>query len=190
MKKALIGTAAAVVVIAGVVVALDQLKVLSDEPPIRVRNGSIEVHAGVEDQQPWHWTAEDDGDDDENDPSFSHEPNHIHPELLDKDLYVKVVPGTGAQCNPAVGSGRQILIDYGSGPPARVRRSRSGIVNQRTKVRPKDAFTLDATGAVLMSSGAGFVKRVRVGAVDCSFTTKEGLDTIYICMSVSDGACK
>ena len=60
MKKALIGTAVVVVVIAGVA----DFTLLSDEPPIRVRNGSIEIYAGVEDQKPWQWKAEDDGDSD------------------------------------------------------------------------------------------------------------------------------
>lgn len=192
MKKTVIGTAVAVV-IAGVA----YYTLLSDEPPIRVRNGSIEIHAGVEDKKPWQWKAEDDGDSDETDPSFSHEPDHLHFEL-GKDLWVKVVaagsPGADTyECtdNQMTGTAKLVFVDFTSGTSTvngKFRRSRSGIVNQRTKVRPKGAFTLD--GSILKSAGDGFVTRVRAGSLDCSFKKKDNLDTIYICMSASDGDCK
>jgi len=195
MRKVVVGTLGAAAVVGGLYIGV---KTLSDEPPIRVRNGSIEVFAGVEDGKAWRWAAED-HDADENEPSFSHEPDHLHPEL-GKDLWVKVVPvGSPGpdtyQCNATTGSARQVFVDVTSPTTsttinARMRRSRSGILNQRSKIRPKGAFTADQAGTLLRTSDDGFVTRVRVGQLECTFKTKESLDTIYVCMSSSDGSCK
>jgi hypothetical protein len=195
MRKAVVGTLGAAAVVTGIFIGV---KTLSDEPPIRVRNGSIEVFAGVEDGTAWLWEAED-GDADEDEPSFSHEPNHLHPEF-GKDLWIKVVPvgSPGAETyecrnNVTTGSARMVFVDFTSGTSTvngRLRRSRSGLINQRTKVRPKGAFTLDSTGTILKSAGDGFVTSVRVGSLECTFKKKESLDTIYICMTSSNTACQ
>ena len=195
MRKVVVGTIGAAAVATGIFIGV---KTLSDEPPIRVRNGSIDVFAGEEDGTPWKWEAEN-GDADEDQPSFSHEPNHLHPEF-GKDLWVKVVAvGSPAadsyECknNVMTGTARMVFIDFTSGTSpvnGKLRRSRSGLINQRTKVRPKGALTLDSTGTILKSAGDGFVTSVRVGSLECTFKKKESLDTIYICMTSSHKDCQ
>ena len=81
MKKALIGTAVVVVVIAGAYFTL-----LSDEPPIRVRNGSIALHAGLLNGTQWEWKDQGNG--------YDHEPGE--PLSFTWKFWVRVDPGTGS----------------------------------------------------------------------------------------------
>ena len=186
MKKAVLGAVGVVVVIAGIVYVLDEFKILSDEPPIRVRNGSIDVIAGMKNGEQWKWVAEGDG--------YSHE--HSGDFDITRNLWVKVetngVSGSDYTCNTKTGDGREVELYFLSdAATVTARLKRVGpFWNQRTKVQPKDAFGLYDGDTILRSTGAGYVTRVHVGQLDCTFNTKEALNTIYICMSSSDTACQ
>ena len=184
MKKALIGTAAAVVVIAGVVIVLDQLSILSDEPPIRVRNGSIEIHAGVSNGTPWAWKEEGNG--------YDHEPGDWL--SFTWKFWVTVDAGTGSNpCNrdPKIGEGDRVDVTFLSDDSERtITFNRIGpFWNVRTKVQPKTLLTL-ASPTTLKSIGAGYVKKVEIGNLSCTFGTKDSLEAINICVSSSDQSCR
>ena len=186
MKKALIGVgiAAAAAVAAFVLFS-------SDEPPIRVRNGSMILHAAEDSaaQKTWRWERQD-SDSDEPEPSYSHEPNHLDPQL-GSQLWVKVQPGTGTySCDGAqtIGSAPNVFIDYGSASDkvtVRFKRSkRTTFASRRTKVRPEGSLKL-VDAATLQVPGEHFITEVRAGSLRCTFGTKESLTMIYICSTES-----
>ena len=183
MKKALIGTAVVVVVIAGAYYTL-----LSDEPPIRVRNGSIEIHAGNKNGKQWRWQEEND--------RFSHEPETFELDTT-RRLWVKVEtegePGsTTYKCETKTDDDNKVIVSFLSDNEtvdAEFKRVGSWLLNQRTKVTPK-RFTLNADRTMLTSAGAGYVTKVEAGDVKCEFYKYGHLKYIDICMSSSDPFCQ
>jgi hypothetical protein len=193
--------AVAAVVTLGVLVIptlLSQFRILAgDEPPIRVRNGSLDILAGTstEPNKRWQWEPKD-GDNRDPAPSYSHEPAHIEIDT-DEELWVKVVPAENVNpvCNDnqRVFSGERVAIDYQEQNAvftARLRRGKRPVlgINYRTKVRPKDKFTLD--GTTLRYAGTGFIKEVRAGYGKCLFTQASDLEEILICSSSTNARCQ
>jgi hypothetical protein len=179
MKKALVGAAVVVVVIAGVA----YLTLLADEPPIRVRNGSIALHAGISDGTQWEWKDTGNG--------YDHEPGVWS---VTWHLWVRVDPGTGSySCSgtTAVGDGDRVEVTFLSdGSERKITFNRVGPPwNVRTKVQPKPLLNPDGT-TILKSMGEGYVTKVVVGALTCTFAAKESLEAINICMSGDDTSCQ
>jgi len=134
------------------------------EPPIRVRNGSMDVTL---DSGTWV----DNGD------AWSPSTG-----VTAGTYFVKVVGGTGFTCdaNRTVGSGNVVSISYSDGVTIRFTPA-SG----RTGVRPKSDLTR-ATPALLKhgAAGTGHISEVKVNGpagVTCSFPTTAALSEIRIC---------
>ena len=155
----------------------------SDEAPIRVRNGgSMDIEAGANRE----WTLEQNGDQEDQTPSYSHEPTGIDLDMGDPKLLVKVVSAT-AQCDGGVktAEGPVVHVEYtpASGGPvtAMFKRARSGLahVNRRTKVRQPRDFQLDQR--VLRHAPAGHISKVQVGGWKCEFINAAMLTEIIVC---------
>jgi hypothetical protein len=179
MKKALIGTAVVVVVIAGAYFTL-----LSDEPPIRVRNGSIALHAGLLNGTQWEWKDQGNG--------YDHEPGEAV--SFTWKFWVRVDPGAGSySCdkNPAIGDADKVELTFLSdGSERKITFDRVGpFWKVRTKVQPKPLLNLDGN-TTLKSIGEGYVTKVVVGGLTCTFAAKDSLEAINICTSDNDESCK
>lgn len=135
-----------------------------DEPPIRVRNGSMEVElvsgTWVESGDAWS-------------PSTG---------ATAGTYFVKVVGGTGFTCeaNRTVGSGNVVSVSYSDGVMIRFTPA-----NGKTGVRPKSDLTR-VTPALLRhgTAGTGHISGVTVtgpAGVTCSFPTAAALSEIRIC---------
>jgi len=118
--------AAGVVVVVAVVVVLIRAFLMGTEPPIRVRNGSMDIllYSGkwVEDGDGWS-------------PSLGKSPN---------DFAVTVVSANGYTCKDGQsGTGKMITIYYRTftGPDVQFTLQASQSANPKTKVRPKDKLT-------------------------------------------------
>jgi hypothetical protein len=191
-KKVVAAGLIAVVVIGAVVI---YQTFSEDERPIRVRNGSMEILAAAPDgKNAWRWELEDQGDNVDPTPSYSHEPDDI---LIDTErtLWVKVVRRTGACASGDRTSGNTVRVEYTPGNfAATFKRGKSGSLNYRTKVRPTSDLTLDTSPSppVLRhgTAGTGFVARVRVNNWTCEFPDANALDVIYICSSDNRAECQ
>jgi hypothetical protein len=151
------------VALAGIGVVLSAVQ--GDEPPIRVRNGSMDVElvGGT-------WV--DNGD--------AWSPSNG---AAGGRYFVKVLGGTGFSCdsNVTIGSGNVVSVSYSDGVTIRFTPA-SG----RTGVRPKSDLSR-ANPATLRhgSAGAGHISEVRVVGpgtpLRCSFPTTGALSEIRIC---------
>lgn len=199
--KSRVRAALAVALVTAVVVGTYQL-ISDDEAPIRVRGGSMEIHAALTNDNEWAWSLEEDGDNVDSRASYSHEPDDSYTDRS-KDLWVKVLRRTGTCASGDRATGKMVRVDYSDGFTATFKRGKSGWWNYRTKVRPRE-LTLDAgaTPPVLRhgSAGVGHITRVRVnGGTDdtsttdqweCTFNDANALDVIYICSSDDRQECQ
>jgi hypothetical protein len=144
------------------------MSLLGDEPPIRVRNGSMEVVLG---QGEW----KDDGD--------AWTPSEGR---SGKGFTVTVVSANGHACqNGQTGSGKEAWILYSGKTEFSFRFA--GLFNPKTKVRPKDTLTR-VTPQMLrhgQPGDQGYI--IGVGTKDgantwsCTFTSREQLSEIILC---------
>ena len=181
MRKVVIGTLGTAAVVAGLYIAV---KTLSDEPPIRVRNGSITLHAGLIGGTQWEWKEKGNG--------YDHEPGEAI--SFTWKFWVRVDPGTGSNpCNldPQIGEGDRIDVTFLSdGSERKIFFDRVGpFWHVRTKVQPKPLVNPDGN-TLLKSIGAGYVTKVEVGDLTCTFDAKERLEAINICTSDDDQSCE
>jgi hypothetical protein len=156
----------------GVAYYLIKPMLLGDEPPIRVRNGSVDLVL----PSPPDWTGEWAAESDDWTPSKGKGSG---------TLLVKVESAAGFSCGAGqTGSGKEVWISY-SDDPERVTLKAEGS-SGKTKVRPKNKLL--AAGTLVLrygQEGAGYI--TGVGAKDgsnewsCTFTAREQLGTIIIC---------
>lgn len=155
---------AVLVVLAGIGFVLSAVQ-SGDEPPIRVRNGSMDV-----DLVGGTWADNGDAWSPSNGTTAGR-------------YFVKVTGGPGFSCasNITIGSGNVVSVSYSDGVTIRFTPS-SG----RTGVRPKSALSL-ATSATLRhgASGEGHISEVSVvgpgTSLRCSFPTAGALSEIRVC---------
>jgi hypothetical protein len=164
----------------------------SDEAPIRVRNGSLEIEAAA--GREWQPKPKDN---DEETANYSHEPTGgIHLDPFDKDLWVKVTPASSSCTNnDPTTSGRVVTIEYdadgaGADFTATLKRAKNGPVNYRTKIRPANGLALDSTGTKLTYPVAGHISKIKIGQWECTFTTANPADRIDICSSERRQDCQ
>src|SRR4051812_301306 len=104
-----------------VVSILIDLHILSaqDEAPIIVRNGSLVIVAGDAKDNTWTFKKEPDGDNENPEPSYSHEPVHKYRDRSRKHWVKLVQPSAQAACTPGVqkaeGSSVEISYTYNTG---------------------------------------------------------------------------
>jgi len=142
---------------------------LGNEPPIRVRNGSMEVVLDSANGAVW----QDDG----NDWSPSEGKNS-------GAFEVKVESAGGHTCGEAgqTSRGKDVSILYSDGTDVTFR-----ILNSKTKVKPKDKLTKAGDRFLRLGQpgDGGFITKVAVkgGQVDweCTFGKPQDLSTINIC---------
>lgn len=171
VRTRIVVVVALLVVLAGIGAVLSAMQ--SDEAPIRVRNGSMEVElvGGTWAENGDAWS-----------PSTG---------TTAGTYFVKVLGGTGSSCdsNVTIGSGNVVSVSYSDGFTARFTPG-SG----RTGVRPKSDLSR-ATPSTLRhgTSGAGHISEVRVvgpgTSLRCSFPTTAALSEIHIC-SAQNAFCR
>ena len=150
------------------------------EPPIRVRNGSIDLVL----PSPPEWTGDWAGENDDWTPSKGKGSG---------TFLVKVESAPGFSCATGqTGSGKEVWISY-SEDPERVTLKAEGS-SGKTKVRPKNKL-VKASSQLLRYGREGVGYITGVGAKDgsnewsCTFTAREQLGTIIICPA-GQSVCK
>jgi hypothetical protein len=146
----------------------------SDEAPIRVKNGSLDMQIMSAGQE---WQA-----------SGSSGNWTVRNGALSRDQYdVTVASRTGATCGPSVtATGGDIVFTYqtDSGP----KEIRLQAASRKTTVKPGNGVTMTLVNPQLLSyrpSGTGYLKQIAVGsganpAVLCSFTGPAQLDHVLV----------
>ena len=173
-----IAVLAAVVV---VVVRLFRVSVLGNEPPIRVKNGSIQIDVSAGN----NWKENDD------DGSWSPDQG-AHP-----DLFSVKVTGQGATAgclNGLTAAGKMIDVSYSGG---------GGVLFRATKQVLRKYTRVTGFGGDLVpegqylrydKGGAGYISGIVVrggGSLwNCTFNQKDASLEIYICSSPDAPACK
>lgn len=140
----------------------------SDEAPIRVRNGSIEMRL-LSSTQKWHDNAGE----------FGIPGAHRHKEEFD----VTVTARTGAVCPANVGTGQDVILTYSDNATVRFKSA-----GRHTKVKGENGATLTWNASapqVLLYARDGFIKSIAVGQggnppTMCSFTAADQLLRIDI----------
>ncbi len=149
------------------------MSLAGDEPPIRVRNGSMEVELA------WgEWKA--DGD--------AWTPSEGKSR---KTFTVKVFSANGHACQAGqTGSGKEVLVRYS--PKKEFSFKSAGLFNPKTKVKPKDEFA-KITPPLLrygQPDDQGYVVGVETkdGAStwNCTFERRDQLSEIRICSNQGD----
>jgi hypothetical protein len=139
----------------------------SDEAPIRVKNGSLDVHI-VSNAQEW---ADDNGD------------WHIDGASRHKEEFeVTIAVREGASCAPSkVATGQNVEITFNDG---RVIRLQSA--GHKTKIKHNNVVgKIGPQQLRYGTAGAGFIRQVAVGSggnpsVLCTFTAAQQLDHLII----------
>ena len=140
----------------------------SDEAPIRVRNGSLDIYV-VSASQKWQldngeWKIKDG-------------------KRYKEEFEVTAAVRSGAQCSPSlVATGANVVVTYND--DTKVTFQTAG---KRTKIKIR-AGSLQAVGDQLLrygSTSAGFIKQIAVGSLGnpnplCTFTQREQLDHLVI----------
>jgi hypothetical protein len=129
-----------------------------DEPPIRVRNGSVDLQLlhrsgeweNVGDRKNWKV---------KNDPERS------------KEIYEVIVsPTDAARCNKLLGSGDTVTITTGTG--AQTNEIQLKLTGKKTKI--KSRVDLSSTADLLRDSTAGtFISKIEVGDLTCNFSSPD-----------------
>jgi len=140
----------------------------SDEAPIRVRNGSLDIHLLSESQE---W-ADDNGE------------WKVRGAKRFKDEFeVTVAARAGASCGPShTATGAAVVVTYNDNTEVRFQSA-----GKKTKIKPGQGAGKLVGGQHLQygTPGAGFIKQVAVGTVGsptplCTFTQADQLDHILI----------
>lgn len=151
-----------------------------DEPPIIVKNGTMDIAPGVE----WHWKGED--PDSGHYKAYSYQPNGIDFEFSDPGLWINVFAASNACTGASMPfHAPEVSISFSDNYVATFKRHR-GIVNYRVNVTPGDKLTPpDAAGILRYGTSAGYITHLMApgpgGPLECTFTSKEQLTRIEIC---------
>ena len=193
MRKTLVVVGAVAVVGIAVVAGLSMLSASDDEPPIHVKNGSLDFEPGRDkdssgnDTGPWVWTKED-KDSSENSPNYSHEPPSFSYHNAGKTLYVKVYLTSAGTCQSGItANGNNVKFDFSDGKSFHMVRAKSGVYDHRTKIRPQNDLTLD--NSVLRYSGTGYLERISIGGWKCE-PGQDGLSYVAVCTSSKRADCQ
>jgi hypothetical protein len=142
----------------------------SDEAPIRVKNGSLDLYI-LSKNQAWENSGGSGNWQIKNARRFG-------------DFDVTVAVRAGASCGPShTATGADVVVTYSDGKEIRLESA-----GQKTMVKPGAGVTMTLVSDQQLGyqpTGAGFIKQLAVGtggnpAVLCTFTTKEQLDHILI----------
>jgi hypothetical protein len=170
-----------------------------EEAPIIVKNGSLEIIAGVDKDNQWAWERED-GDNQESSPSYSYEPTHKYRDRS-RTHWVKVLMPSASCPSGPTATGKVIKIDYvyDNGQKTKlitIRRGASGFlrIDYRTKVRPSD-LTVGAdpkTGRpALVFPDNGYISAIRVdNNWSCTFPDATADPSIWVCASNNRAECR
>jgi len=193
---------------AGAVVSiLIDLHILSapDEAPIIVRNGSLEIVAGEAKDNKWTFEEEPDGDNENEDPSFSHEPVTRYGDRS-KTHWVKLVqPSAKTFCSKGSpnAKGAIVRITYAySGSQTKlvtIQRGASGKlhIDYRTKIRPTDLTpsTVPSTSGgrpALIFPVDGYISKIEVpddNNWSCTFGNTDK-PVLYVCSAAEKKDCQ
>ena len=143
-----------------------------DEAPIRVRNGSVILHAAYVDSSGTpgyksHWVYVNDCSQGAGDNCWSHEPITPYDDPRQEKLWVKVF-GTGVDqlCNVLSADANKVEFDFNDGGTVDFKRGqKNSDSNYRVQVRPRDTFMpVSADNYQIQrpdSSGQNYVNKLR-----------------------------
>jgi hypothetical protein len=146
-----------------------------DEPPIRVRNGSLEIELLQATKV------------------FEEEPGSAEPGKIwqikdserERNRFLVVIASSNQQCLGVVGSGNKVDIVYSDGQALDIQAIGSG-GNPRTKIKARGDALRNPTGQLLTHAGAsgGYISEVRVSGggqpTTCTFTSRDPTLQIFL----------
>jgi hypothetical protein len=184
-----------VVTIAIVALAFAVYKLLSsdEEPPIIVKNGSMDLLAGDDSPQNHHWKWDRNGG-----PSshvFVHEAAYPHSKVKDQSLQVYVIGTPTGGCT-TITAGDTVKLDFTDGFSLTLTRFQLGSSNQfRTRIEPSTTDLDEVQGAPRPtlrhpSDNTHFIKSVTFdNSTTCTFASREALTQICISPDDPSKAC-
>jgi hypothetical protein len=182
------------------IVVVTQPMAADEEAPIVVKNGTLDIVAGVDKDNEWTFEAEPKDSEDDT-PSYSYEPKNKY---LDgsKVHFVKISMQTGSCIpNQLTASGKVVRVEYtydtGGGSQKKeftLKRGKSGLVNYRTKIRPPGDLSpgtdSDTGRPKLYFNLNGYISAVRVGDWSCTFQDKDAKPELTVCSSDKRKECQ